>query len=89
MPKPIVTIEQWGVVQSVIFPTYDELQAGNHLTGHVFAHTYLGRETVVCTSPIVSVDFSQRIVETLYAIYRLGEPGDEYQAWFRKQRAAA
>jgi hypothetical protein len=89
MLKPTVTIEQWGVVRSVISPIYDELQPGNHLTGHVFAHANLRRKTLVYTSPILSVDFSHGVVETLNTMYRLGEPSDEYKSWFNKRRVAA
>lgn len=89
MPKPIVTIEQWGVVQSVIFPTYDELLPGNHLTGYVFAHASFRRRSLVCTSPILSVDRGAQVVETLHTMYRLGEPSDEYKSWFNKRRAEA
>lgn len=88
MPKPIVTIEHWGVVRSVISPTYDELQPGKHLTGHVLSHANFRCNTLVYTSPIVSVDFNQGVVETLNTTYRLGEPSDEYKSWLNKRIAA-
>lgn len=89
MPKPVVTIEQWAVVRHLISPIYEELQPGNHLTGWVFAHKNIRRKTLVFTSPILSIDVSQGVVETLNTLYRLGEPSDEYKAWFNQRRAAA
>jgi len=47
------------------------------------------RKTLVYTSPILSVDFSQGVVETLNTTYRLGEPSDEYKSWFNKRRVTA
>ena len=88
MPKPTVTIEQWRVVQSVISPTYEELQPGNHLTGYVFGHPSLRRKKLVYTSPILSVDFSQGVVETVNTMYRLGEPSDEYKSWLNNRGKA-
>ena len=85
MPKPIVTIEQWAVVRSVISPTYDELQPGNHLTGYGFGHPILRRKKLVYTSPILSVDFSQGVVETVNTMYRLGEPSDVYKSWLNNR----
>lgn len=88
MAKPIVIIEQWGVVRSVISPTYDDLQPGNHLTGHVFAHANRCK-TLVYTCPILSVDFNQGFVETLNTMYRLCEPSDVYKPWFNKRRVGS
>jgi hypothetical protein len=33
MPKPVVTIENWSVVQNVSSFSFQELQQGNRLTG--------------------------------------------------------
>jgi hypothetical protein len=89
MPKPIVTIEQWGVVRSIISQGFGELNPGSHLMGHVFGHARLHHAKLVYTSAILSVDFSQRIVETANTLYRLGEPSDEYKSWYDKQRTLA
>lgn len=88
MPKPMVTIEQWSVVRSIVSPSYAELQPGNHLKGVVFEHAKFKRLSLVYTSHILSVDFSQAVVETLNTTYRLGEPSDEYRAWLNKRIAA-
>jgi len=89
MPKPLVTIEKWGVVGSVISQSFEDLHPGSHLMGYVFGHAHLHHAKLVYTSAILSVDLGQRIVETMNTTYRLGEPSDEYKSWFEKRRAAA
>jgi hypothetical protein len=90
MPKPQVTIESWGVVRSVISPSFEELQPGNHLTGFVSGHPNLSQTKFVYTSPILSVDFNQgAVVETLNTVYRLGEASDMYKSWCSKRKSAA
>lgn len=81
MPKPLVTIENWGVVHSAVSRSFEELRPGNRLTGYVFGHAMFPSTKRVCTSLIVSVDLSQGVVETLNTIYRLGEPSDAYKSW--------
>ena len=73
MQKPLVMIEDWGVVGSVIAHGFEELQPGNHLTGFVIGHAHLSRTKRVFTSPIVTVDVSQALVETKNTMYRLGD----------------
>ena len=80
-------MSSWGA-GSVTSPTYDELQPGNHLTGHCLRYPNR-RKTLVNTSPILSVDFKQGIVETLNTMYRLGKRSDAYKAWFNKRGAGA
>jgi hypothetical protein len=89
MPKPVVTIENWSVVQNVSSCSFQELHQGNRLTGYVEGHAHFPNTKVVYTSPIVSVDLTQRLVETLNTMYRLGEPSAEYEIWQRKGRASA
>jgi hypothetical protein len=91
MQKPLVTIENWVVVQSVISPNYEELQPGNHLMGKVFGHTILPKGKFIYTSPILRVDFNSGLVETLNTVYQLGEASDAYKTWEheRKNGAAA
>lgn len=81
MPKPLVTIENWVVVHSAVSRSFDELRPGNRLTGYVFGHAKFPNTKRVCTSPIVSVDLSQAVVETLNTMYRLGEASNEYKSW--------
>ncbi len=89
MPKPIVRIEQWSVIENVSSYSFQELHPGNRLTGYVEGHAHLPNAKVVYTSPIVSVDLNQCLVETLNTRYRLGEPTAEYEIWQRKGRASA
>jgi hypothetical protein len=89
MQKPLVTIEKWVVVRSVISESFEELQPGNRLLGYVLGHPNLPHTKLVCTSPIQSVDFSQGgVVETLNTLYRLGEPSDDYKSWYYKRKSS-
>ena len=36
MQKPVVTIENWAVVQRAVALSYEELEPGRHLMGKVF-----------------------------------------------------
>ena len=81
MPKPLVTIENWGVVHSAISQGFEGLHPGNRLTGYVFGHPNLPNKMRIYTSPIVSIYLSHGVVETLNTIYRLGEASDEYKSW--------
>jgi|HubBroStandDraft_6_1064221.scaffolds.fasta_scaffold4493155_1 hypothetical protein len=91
MQKPLVTIENWEVVQSVTSPSYEELQPGKHLMGNVFGHTSLPKAKYIYTSPILRVDFNSGLVETRNTVYQLGEASDAYKTWEheRKNEAAA
>ena len=89
MPKPLVTIENWGVVQDVISRGFEELHPGNRLTGYVLGHSNLPSTKRIFTSPIMSVDLSERVVETVNSIYQLGKISDEYKSWTAKRKAAA
>lgn len=81
MPKPRVTIENWGVVRSAILQSFEKLLPGNRLTGYVCGHANLPNTMRVYTSPIVSIDWSQGLVETFNTMYQLGEASDEYKSW--------
>jgi len=87
MYKPLVTIENWAVVQSAGLQSYQELQPGYRLTGYVFGHANLPNTKVICTSPILNVDLSQRLVETINTMYQLGEPDNAYKSWEHKRKA--
>jgi hypothetical protein len=88
MQKPLVTIENWGVVESVISYGFEELQPGNRLTGFVLGHANLPNTKLVFTSPILTVDLGEGVVETLNTMYKLGEANDEYKAWAHKRKAS-
>ncbi len=89
MRKPLVTLENWAVVQKGLDLSYKELLPGKRLLGNVFGHTSLPDTKLVYTSTILSVDMDERIVETLNTVYQLGEPSDSYRTWKEEQREAA
>ncbi|HYK37149.1 hypothetical protein [Alloacidobacterium sp.] len=81
MPKPLLTIENWGVVQGISSHSFGHLQSGNRLVGHVFGHERVPQTSVSCTSTIISIDLNRGVVETLHTTYRLGQMNDEYKLW--------
>ena len=88
MPKPEVTIENWGVVQGISTHSFGHLHSSNRLVGHVFGHARIPNTSVIYTSPILSVDLNKGVVETLHTTYRLGRVNDDYKYWESKQTAA-
>ena len=87
MRKPLVAIENWAVVDSVVSSGFEELGPGKHLTGNVLGHASVRNTKFVYTSRIVNV--YNGIVETLNTLYQLGEPSEEYKAWQRQRGSAA
>lgn len=87
MRKSLVAIENWAVVESVISPSYEELQPGKHLMGNVLGHASLQNTKLIYTSRILNV--YQGVVETLNTLYQLGEPSEEYKEWERRREANA
>jgi hypothetical protein len=88
--KPIVKIENWAVVGSVIFRGYRDLEPGQRLTGDVMGHTNL-RNGSIYTSAILHVDLGNRLVETHNSLYQLGAVSEDYARWMweqEKERAA-
>jgi hypothetical protein len=81
MHKPLVTIENWAVVQKAVALSYEELQPGKRLIGKVAGHTALPNAEFIYTSPIVSVDINEGRVETRNTVYQLGKPSDAYRSW--------
>jgi len=82
--KPIVRIENWAVVGSVIFRGYRELEPGQRLTGDVMGHTNL-RNGSIYTSAILNVDLGNRLVETHNSLYQLGAVSEDYARWMWEQ----
>lgn len=82
--KPIVRIENWAVVGSVIFRGFRELERGQRLMGDVMGHTNL-RNGSIYTSAILNVDLGNRLVETHNSIYELGAVDEEYARWMWEQ----
>jgi hypothetical protein len=89
MQKPLVTIENWAVVQKAVALSYEELKPGKHLMGKVVGHAALPSADFIYTSPIVSVDINEGRVETHNTVYRLGKPSDAYRTWEHERRAEA
>jgi hypothetical protein len=87
MRKPLVAIENWAVVDSVLSPGFQELRPGKHLMGNVLGHASLRNTKFIYTSRIVNV--YPGVVETLNTLYQLGEPSEEYKAWERERDRAA
>lgn len=87
MSKPLVKIQNWSVVDSVISSGYQELEAGRRLTGNIFGHKDLPNG-IIYTSAIVSIDMARGLVETLNSVYQLGEIDEEYEIWLLGRRAA-
>ena len=92
MNKPIVTIENWAVVQRMIAVSalsYEELQPGKHLMGKVVGHTNLADAECVYTSPIMRVDVNNGRVETRNTVYQLGKPSQDYKSWEQQHKVEA
>jgi hypothetical protein len=89
MSKAAVTMEDWAVVQDVSSHGLGELSPGNRLMGYALRHPHFTGSILVFTSPILSVDLDQGLVETANTMYRLGEANSEYKSWVNKHRAAA
>jgi hypothetical protein len=90
LEKPVVTIENWSVVGSIIYYGFRRLEPGARLTGDVMGHANL-RNGTIYTSAILSIDAANEIVETHNSLYRLGEPCVDYTRWLdaqEKPRAA-
>ncbi len=82
--KPIVRIENWSVVGSVVYYGFRKLEPGARLTGDVMGHANL-RNGTIYTSAILSIDLTNHLVETHNSIYRLGEVSEDYARWAREQ----
>jgi hypothetical protein len=89
MQKPLVTIENWAVIQKTNALRYDELQPGRRLVGKVVGHTAHPHAESIYTSPILFVDAKEGLVETHNTVYRLGKPSDEYKTWRQEQKMNA
>jgi hypothetical protein len=86
MQKPLVTIENWAVVQRAVALSYEELQPGRHLVGKVVGHRTLPDAKFVYTSPILSVNLNEGRVETRNTVYQLGRPSEAYKSWECQQK---
>jgi hypothetical protein len=89
MHKPFVKIDDWAVVPNPNTGSYQALRPGNLLVGRVFGHPRMSEGSFIFTSPVVSVDSDQRIVETRNTAYILGKVSSEYRAWSEHTEVAA
>ncbi len=85
--KPIVKIENWSAVGSVVFEGFCPLEPGQRLTGDVMGHTNL-RNGSIYTSAILNVDLDNRLVETRNTLYQLGVVNEDYARWMGEQEKA-
>jgi hypothetical protein len=89
MQKPLVTIENWAVVQRAVALSYEELQPGKHLMGNVSGHRTLANAEFIYTSPILSVNAHEGKVETRNTVYQLGKPSQDYKSWEQQHKVEA
>jgi hypothetical protein len=80
MEKLSARIENWSVVDNLIFHGFRELEPGQRLTGYLMGHTNLPNG-VIYTSVIQGVDKANGLVETGNTVYRLGQVNEDYEQW--------
>lgn len=84
MEKLSAKIENWSVVDNLIFHGFRKLEAGQRLTGYLMGHTDLPNG-VIYTSVIQRVDTANGLVETANTVYRLGQMNEFYEHWAAAQ----
>ena len=86
MEKLSARIDNWSVVDNLIFNGFRALEPGQRLTGHLMGHTDLPNG-IIYTSVIQNVDLTNGLVETGNTIYRLGRASADYERWASDTRA--
>lgn len=81
---PLVRIENWAVVDDLIFQGFRELEPGQRLTGTILATTDLPKG-IIYTAVIRSVDLGKGVVETQNASYQLGQVDEDWERWESEQ----
>lgn len=84
MEKPLVRIENWAVVDDLIFQGFRELEPGQRLTGTILATTDLPKG-IIYTAVIQSIDLHKGLVETGNTVYQLGQVDEEWEHWEAEQ----
>ncbi|HEX3987530.1 MAG TPA: hypothetical protein VHX13_13075 [Acidobacteriaceae bacterium] len=84
MDKPWVRIENWAVVDDLIFQDFRELRPGQRLTGRILATTDLPKG-IIYTAVIQSVDLHNGLIETQNSVYQLGQVDEEWERWEAEQ----
>lgn len=85
MEKLSARIENWSIVDNLIFHGFRQLEPGQRLTGYLMGHSNLPNG-VIYTSVIQSVDAANGLVETGNTIYQLGKVNEEYEHWALDQQ---
>jgi len=88
MDKLSAKIENWSVVDNLIFHGFRKLEPGQRLTGYLMGHSDLPNG-VIYTAVIQSVDHANGLVETANTTYRLGQVNEFYQQWATNQEENA
>jgi len=73
--KPVVRIENWSVVGSIIYYGFRNLEPG-------------ARNGTIYTSAILTIDRLKGLVETHNSIYSLGDVSEDYARWLDAQEHA-
>jgi hypothetical protein len=87
MNKPLVRIENWAVVDDLIFQGFRGLEPGQRLTGTLLATTDLPKG-IIYTAVIESIDLKNGVVETRNSVYQLGQVDEEWERWEAEQSEA-
>jgi hypothetical protein len=88
MEKLTAKIENWSVVDNLIFNGFRELEPGQRLTGRLMGHTDLPNG-VIYTSVIKSIDKANGRVEAGNTVYQLGQVNEQYEHWADMHEAQA
>ena len=87
MEKLTAKIENWSVVDNLIFNGFRDLEPGQRLTGYLMGHTDLPNG-VIYTSVIKSIDKAKGLVETGNTVYQLGQINEPYENWAESAHAS-
>jgi hypothetical protein len=84
MNKLSAKVENWSVVDNLIFHGFRKLESGMRLTGYVKGHADIPNG-VIFSSVIQSVDQNKGLVETANTVYQLGQINEVYEQWTSEQ----
>lgn len=80
MDKLSAKVENWAVIDNLIFHGFRKLEPGQRLTGYLMGHSDLPNG-VIYTAVIQRVDLANGVIETANTVYRLGKMDETYQHW--------
>jgi hypothetical protein len=84
MEKLSAKVENWSVVDNLIFHGFRKLEPGMRLTGYIKGHADIPNG-VIFTSVIQNVDQIKGLVETTNTVYELGQVNEVYEHWNSEQ----